>query len=94
MTVIPGKNSILNTDAGVGFSVFDFSKGDQASSSVIPIGGQKATCWSSFSGKTGTFFLTDIGTSTVSEVKVDGNLKGSIVKVRSSLSFWMDWMWG
>ncbi|KZT33634.1 hypothetical protein SISSUDRAFT_1065978 [Sistotremastrum suecicum HHB10207 ss-3] len=80
MTVIPGKNSILNTDAGVGFSVFDFSKGDQASSSVIPINGQKATCWSSFSTKTGTFFLTDIGTSTVSEVQVDGNLKGSIVK--------------
>lgn len=81
ITPIPGKNAVLNTDAGVGFSVFDFSRGDVASSTVIPIKGQKATCWSAYSSKTGTFFLTDVGTATVTEVKVDQNLRGSIVKV-------------
>ncbi|KZT33637.1 hypothetical protein SISSUDRAFT_395537 [Sistotremastrum suecicum HHB10207 ss-3] len=80
ITPIPGKNAVLNTDAGVGFSVFDFSRGDVASSTVIPIKGQKATCWSAYSSKTGTFFLTDVGTATVTEVKVDQNLRGSIVK--------------
>jgi len=82
MTNIPGKNAVLNTDAAVGFAVYDFSKGanDSATSSIIPIEGQGATCWSNFSPKTGTFFLTDIVTSTVTEVKVDDNLAGSIVK--------------
>jgi len=80
MTNIPGTNAVLNTDAAVGFAVYDFSKGAQATSTIIPIEGQGATCWSNFSPKTGTFFLTDIGTSTVTEVKVDQALTGSIVK--------------
>uniref|UniRef100_A0A8H7Y8Z6 3-carboxymuconate cyclase n=1 Tax=Psilocybe cubensis TaxID=181762 RepID=A0A8H7Y8Z6_PSICU len=87
MTVIPGTNAILATDAGVGFDIFDFgsggngtSSGDSASSSVVPIDGQSATCWSSFSSKSGNFYLTDIGTATVTEVNVSKNLTGSIVK--------------
>jgi hypothetical protein len=83
MTAIPGKNAILATDAGVGFDIFDMSGGAQNSSksSVVPIEGQGATCWSSFSNKTGNFYLTDIKTSMVTEVNVDDNLKGTIVKV-------------
>jgi len=84
MTVIPGKNAILATDAGVGFDIFNFgaqgAKSSSATSTVIPISGQKATCWSSFSPKSGNFYLTDIGTSTITEVNVDKNLKGTIVK--------------
>ncbi|KDR66290.1 hypothetical protein GALMADRAFT_148035 [Galerina marginata CBS 339.88] len=87
MTVIPGKNAILATDAGIGFDIFNFGgsgKGakssSSASSTVVPISGQKATCWSSFSPKSGNFYLTDIGTSTITEVNVDANLKGTIVK--------------
>lgn len=82
MTVIPGKNAILATDAGVGFDIFDMSGGakNSSKSSVVPIEGQGATCWSSFSKKTGNFYLTDIKTSTVTEVNVDNNLKGTIVK--------------
>jgi hypothetical protein len=90
MTVIPGMNAILATDAGLGFDVFDFNavapaqgnataSGDRSSANAIA--GQAATCWSSFSPKTGNFFLTDIGTSTITEVNVDANLKGTIVKV-------------
>jgi len=84
MTVIPGKNAILATDAGIGFDVFSFggnsSTSSSATSTVVPITGQKATCWSSFSKKSGNFYLTDIGTSTITEVNVDQNLKGTIVK--------------
>ncbi|KAI9060507.1 hypothetical protein FKP32DRAFT_1613511 [Trametes sanguinea] len=78
MTVIPGKNAVLSTDPGLGFDVFDFSSGN--SSSAVKIDGQNATCWSSFSTKTGNFYLTDIGTAIVTEVNVDDNLKASIVK--------------
>jgi hypothetical protein len=87
MTVIPGKNAILATDAGLGFDIFDMSNNGSASgnrSSANPIAGQKATCWSSFSSKTGNFYLTDIGTSMVTEVNVNNNLNGTIVKVRLS----------
>jgi hypothetical protein len=87
MTVIPGKNAILATDAGVGFDIFDMSGGAQNSSksSVVPIEGQGATCWSSFSKQTGNFYLTDIKTSIVTEVNVNNNLNGTIVKVRPYL---------
>lgn len=96
MTVIPGANAILATDAGVGFDIFDMSGGASNAtdstngtssnlSSVVPIAGQGATCWSSFSQQTGNFYLTDIITSMVTEVNVSGNLTGSIVKVRSML---------
>jgi hypothetical protein len=36
-------------------------------------------CWSSFSNKTGNFYLTDIKTSIVTEVNVNN---GTVVKVR------------
>jgi len=78
MTVINGQNALLATDAGVGFDIFDFS--GQNRSSVVPIEGQGATCWSSFSPQTGNFYLTDIITDKVTEVNVDSNLKGTIVK--------------
>jgi len=78
MTLINGQNAILATDAGVGFDIFDMS--GQNRSSVVPIEGQGATCWSSFSPKTGNFYLTDILTDMVTEVNVDANLKGTIVK--------------
>jgi hypothetical protein len=85
MTVIPGKNAILATDAGVGVDIVDLSGGAVAGvaagkSSIVPIDGQAATCWSSFSPNTGNFFVTDIGTSTVTEIALDADLKGSIVK--------------
>ncbi|KAJ7126985.1 hypothetical protein C8R44DRAFT_874080 [Mycena epipterygia] len=84
MTVIPGKNAILATDAGLGVDVFDFSGGAAAGvaagkSSTLPIDGQGATCWSSFSPQTGNFYVTDIGTAIVTEVNVDDNLKPTIV---------------
>jgi len=82
LTVIPGQNAIFATDAGIGFDIFDFSSPSAGGnkSSVVPIDGQGATCWSSFSHKTGNFYLTDIETSIVTEVNVDVDLKGTIVQ--------------
>ena len=77
MTLIPGKNALLATDPAVGFTIIDLA-GNK--SSAVKIDGQSATCWSSFSKKTGNFYLTDIGTSIVTEVNVDDNLQGKIIK--------------
>lgn len=78
MTVIEGKNAILATDPAMGFDIIDLSGGNK--SSVVAINNQSATCWSSFSPKTGNFYLTDIGTSQVTEVNIDNNLTGTVVK--------------
>jgi hypothetical protein len=82
MSLIPGRDAIINADAGAGFTIFDFSKGDIASSAVTtPLKGQVTPCWTVFSKKTGTFFLTDVGAATVTEVKVDTTtLKATVVK--------------
>ncbi|RPD60065.1 hypothetical protein L226DRAFT_463342 [Lentinus tigrinus ALCF2SS1-7] len=77
MSVIPGKNAVLATDAGVGFDIVDLK--DTSKNSVVKIDGQVATCWATHSQATGNFYLTDIGTAIVTEVHVDDNLKGSVV---------------
>ncbi|KAJ7494743.1 hypothetical protein B0H11DRAFT_2003209 [Mycena galericulata] len=84
MAVIPGKNAILATDAGLGADVFDFSGGAQSGvaagqSSTLPIENQGATCWAARSQQTGNFYVTDIDTSEITEINVDDNLKPSIV---------------
>lgn len=58
MSVIPGKDALLATDPGLGFDVFDFKNKKQANSTAFPVSGQKAVCWTSFSSKTGNFYLT------------------------------------
>lgn len=83
MSIIPGKNAVLATDAGIGFSSFDLSTlgaGSTAQSQVFPIAGQGATCWSNFSPKTKSFFLTDVRTDIVTEVAIADDLSGSIIK--------------
>lgn len=83
MSIIPGKNAVLATDAGIGFSTFDLSTigaNGTAKSQVFPIDGQGATCWSSFSQKTTSFFLTDVRTDIVTEVAIADDLSGKIIK--------------
>lgn len=81
MTPIPGQNAAVVTDPGLGFDIVEFSAG-ATRSSAVNITGQSAVCWGSFSQKTGNYYLTDVGTATVTEINVDKDLKGSIVKVR------------
>ena len=88
MAVIQGKNALLATDAGIGFDIIDLSNvnsNDKNSSNskdvAVEVKDQKAVCWAAHSGKTGNFYLTDIGTSKVTEVSVDDNLQAKIVNV-------------
>jgi hypothetical protein len=64
---------ILDTDAGFGVSVskFNAKTGAITSSSSLAINNQTATCWSSFSPRTGSFYLSDVGNARISEVEVN-----------------------
>ncbi|KAL0955026.1 hypothetical protein HGRIS_003945 [Hohenbuehelia grisea] len=77
MTNIPGKDAVLVGDPGVGF---DLIGQDGKVDVAVTIDGRIAPGWTSFSPKTGNFYITDVGTSIVTEVNVDADFKGSIVK--------------
>ncbi|EJD45997.1 hypothetical protein AURDEDRAFT_113892 [Auricularia subglabra TFB-10046 SS5] len=50
-------------------------------STANAVDGQVAVCWTAFSSKTGNFYMTDIGTNTVTEVNVNSaTLAPTIVK--------------
>lgn len=79
MTAIPGTNAVLSTDAAIGYTIFDFANGDNATNTVFPIQGQGAVCWVVHSTKTGNFYLSDLDKSIITEVNVDSNLNSTIV---------------
>lgn len=85
MSLIGDKAAVLNTDMGnpTGFSIYDFrnSKNGKATNAVFTkLEGQQRVGRSAYAPKTGSYFLTDYLTGIVSEVKVDGGAKPSIVK--------------
>ena len=80
MANIPGKNAVIATDAGIGFDILNLA--DTRRNTANAIDRQQATCWVAFSPATKTFFMTDVGTSIVTEIAVDNKLKGTLLSVR------------
>ncbi|PPQ69337.1 hypothetical protein CVT26_002569 [Gymnopilus dilepis] len=86
LTPIPGSNAYLATDPAIGVDIFDFggtngrSSNLVATASVLPVPGEVALCWSTFSSRSGNFYTVDTGTNLVTEVHVDKNLSASIVR--------------
>ncbi|KAI0777134.1 hypothetical protein BC629DRAFT_1594837 [Irpex lacteus] len=89
VSLIPGSNALLATDPVVGAEVVDLSGvssnttgtlSSSSKSSLVNVTGQGAVCWSAHSTKTGNFYVTDIINAQVTEISVDKNLKGTIVK--------------
>jgi hypothetical protein len=63
---------VLNTDAALGVSVSKFARtGEIVTSLSLRLDGQIATCWSSFSSFTGSFYVTDVCNARVTEIDVD-----------------------
>jgi hypothetical protein len=63
MTQIKGNDALLVTDPAIGFSIYDLSPlsiphNTSATSSIVKVDGQKAICWSSFSPRTGNYYLS------------------------------------
>ncbi|KIJ27350.1 hypothetical protein M422DRAFT_271494 [Sphaerobolus stellatus SS14] len=75
-TLIPGKNSVLLSDSGVGYDIVDFT---HSTSATYPIANRTNICWSAFSKKTGN---TTILSSIITELGVDPKttIKSSTVK--------------
>lgn len=89
MSLIPGQNAIIATDPAVGATSFKLgaanakankNAGNSTATTAIPITGQGAVCWSVRSRATGSFFVSDILTSTVTEISFDKSLNAKIVK--------------
>ena len=78
IALVPGQNALLVADPAVGFDIIDL-QGNR--SAAVTIDGQVETGWSSFSQKTGNFYLTDIQTSIITEVNIDSDLNATIVQV-------------
>ncbi|KAL0061927.1 hypothetical protein AAF712_011211 [Marasmius tenuissimus] len=81
MALVPNKKAVVVADPANGFDVIDIETGDNANSKsvAVDVDDQKATGWAAFSKKTGNFYLTDAVTGRVTEVKVEDDLKGSVV---------------
>lgn len=75
MNNIPGTDAVLATDSEIGVSVYDFARGV---SNALPIPGQGATCWTTYSNTTGTYFLTDFFKSILYEATVGKNFELNI----------------
>jgi hypothetical protein len=80
MTLIPGTDAILVSDPNSGYVVYDYSKGVNAANVITGhIPGQIDTCWTVFSKRSGTFFLSDRLAPAVWEVSIDEHLQGTVV---------------
>ena len=75
---IPGTDNILATDASFGAAILTISKDNKVTTKVTTkVGDQKATCWSTISGKTGTGFVTDVAVNHLVEMDLT---TGAIIK--------------
>jgi len=90
-TIIPGQNALLASDAALGFDIFNNVSGSMNSSGGHAIGSyaqsipnQVATCWSTYSSKTGNYYLVDLIGSRITEVSIDENLNSTIVNYYST----------
>ncbi|KAJ3750364.1 hypothetical protein DFH05DRAFT_1531861 [Lentinula detonsa] len=81
-TRIAGENSaVIAADTNDGFTIFDLTDGSKSSS--VDVNTLGAICWSSYSPKTGNYYMIDAG-GAVFEVNIDSNLKGSVVQQYNS----------
>ena len=94
ITVVPGQNAYLVTDALLGFDIFSSVHGSSNSSDQhnIESYGQRipnqiTTCWSAYSSKTGNYYLADLNKNRITEVNLDENLEATIVNVGGSILY-------
>ncbi|KAA1473379.1 hypothetical protein DENSPDRAFT_822744 [Dentipellis sp. KUC8613] len=84
LTVVPGANALLGTDPAIGYETWDLADVQKAQNSsrttAVAVPGQQAHCWSTYSYKTGNYYLVDAGANSVTELSLDNNLKGTVVK--------------
>lgn len=81
LTLIDGTDSLLVTDTHVGFDIFNYETPlSVAKTTGFVVPGQHAICWVRHSKQTGNYYLADIATGIITEVHIDNELQGSIVR--------------
>jgi len=84
LTPVPGRNAFLSTDPVVGgVEVFDL---DNGMATTLAIEEQIATCWSVYSERTDSYYVTDTVLNTLAEVSLDEALLPELV-VRYQFEF-------
>ncbi|KAH7884729.1 hypothetical protein F5I97DRAFT_1891553 [Phlebopus sp. FC_14] len=79
LTPIPGtEGAFLASDPAVGYDIIDLS--NPSNSQSYTIANQSANCWSTYSKKTGNYYVVDAPAGILNEVSVDENLQGSLVE--------------
>ncbi|THU97704.1 hypothetical protein K435DRAFT_887757, partial [Dendrothele bispora CBS 962.96] len=72
---IQGQQALILADPAIGYDTMDFS--GQNCSTEVQVDGQMAICWTTYSSKTRNYYMIDAGTSRITEVNVDNDLKGT-----------------
>ena len=83
LTPIPGQNAFFMADPAVGALVIDMA--DESKSVAVPIAKQVANCWSTYSNKTGSYYLIDPGRNVVTEFSLSAGLNASVLNVRNHI---------
>jgi hypothetical protein len=94
LTLVAGQNAILATDVAVGYDIFTNMAGSWNTTSSADVGSvainipnQQTTCWSTYSPKTGNYYLSDAAENRIVEVSVDANLTSAIVNVGNHILY-------
>ncbi|VDC03928.1 unnamed protein product [Peniophora sp. CBMAI 1063] len=79
LTPVAGVNAYLAADLAMGMDVFDFSEGiDSVASSprtaAVPIVGQHAACWTTYSSTLDRYYVIDVNANVITPVEIDSNL--------------------
>ncbi|KAF8638335.1 hypothetical protein AX17_002355 [Amanita inopinata Kibby_2008] len=75
LTFIHGKNAILSADTISGFEIWDL---DRKVSRTTRLPGALGDCWTTYSRKTGSYYLIGADRSTITEITIDANLNGTV----------------
>jgi hypothetical protein len=82
LTDIPGRDAFIGADVNDGVNVYDLSPGfKNAKIKTLTVPRLNATCWTVYSPKTGTYFVSD-NAGIISEVQLADDLTPSVLTVR------------
>ncbi|KZV70644.1 hypothetical protein PENSPDRAFT_685357 [Peniophora sp. CONT] len=82
LTNIRGTDAFMAVDFALGLDIIDFSAGitaDTVRIKAVPIPGQQAACWSTYSSARNSYYAVDTSADVVTEVRIDNALGTSVV---------------
>jgi hypothetical protein len=82
VTQIPGRFAYVGSDLAEGANIYNFEGGyDNIQIETLSFPGAAANCWTAYSSKTNSFFVSDIGASILNEISVNSTLAPTLLAV-------------